>query len=85
MTMTNFGAAFGPSLFAPITTWAQTQRARLLAALPPKNELLLLAAMIGLLALWATSAAFFGYVAIIVPALILVPTIFTVLLFITWG
>lgn len=85
MTMTNFGAAFGPSLFAPITTWAQTQRARLLAALPPKNELLLLAAMIGLLALWATSAVLFGYAAIIVPALILVPTVFMVLLFITWG
>lgn len=85
MTMTHSGGAFGPSLFAPITTYVQTQRARLLAALPPKNELILLALMIGLLALWATSAVLFGFPAIIIPALILVPTMFVVLLVITWG
>ncbi len=85
MTMTHSGGAFGPSIFAPITTYLQTQRARLMAAMPPKNELLMLAFMVGLLALWATSAVLFGFPAIIIPALILVPTMFMVLLLITWG
>jgi hypothetical protein len=89
MTVIDTGARTRPirlaPLFSPLTDWATAQIHRLRAALPPRSELALLALMLGLIVLWASAAVVFGYPAIILPALALVPTIAVTLIVITWG
>ncbi len=87
MTMIQTGAPAPSlkSLLAPALTALRLRREAALAALPPRGELLLLALVLLAIVAWGGAAVLFGYPAIILPALILVPTIFVVLLIITWG
>lgn len=55
------------------------------AALAPRQDMAALLVTLALIALWGVAIATFGYPALIIPALIAVPTIFGLLIAITWG
>ncbi|MEO0504367.1 MAG: hypothetical protein AAFZ14_13655 [Pseudomonadota bacterium] len=66
-------------------TMRRARRALPFATLTARVEIRILLVVLALIALWGAAIATFGYPALIVPALALVPSIFVVLMLITVG
>lgn len=66
-------------------TMPRARRALPFATRTARVEIRILLVVLALLALWGAAIATFGYPALIVPALALVPSMFVVLMLITVG
>ena len=66
-------------------TMRRARRALPFATLTARVEIRILLVVLALIALWWAAIATFGYPALIVPALALVPSMFVVLMLITVG
>ena len=85
MTQTHTPTSHPAPLAAPVKVAVAARAEALGQAMPSGQVLRILAVVLAVIVLWAAAIATFGYPALIVPALIAVPTIFVILIAITRG